>query len=87
MDDIINDNRTRPPFLGEYGPGDRVEEGGGAEGELEFLEVREEPLSSLWASTQRGEMTHAKLFMLLHALHIRRPDLFDAETVCSTKFK
>lgn len=64
-------------FLGEYGPDDRVQEGGSAEGEVESFEVREEPLSRLWASAHGGKMTDAKLFMLLQALRIRRPNLFD----------
>jgi nudix-type nucleoside diphosphatase (YffH/AdpP family) len=64
-------------YLGEYGLADRTGQGGGALGEIEMLEVREEPLASLWYSAARGELTDAKLFMLLQALRIRRPDLFD----------
>ena len=64
-------------FLGEYGPGDRVGEGGGAEGELEDLAIREVPLAALWSAAERGDLTDAKLFMLLQALRLRRPELFE----------
>lgn len=63
-------------FLGEYSSADRVAAGGGAEGENENLKVREVPITELWEPAQRGEMMDAKLFMLLQALRIRRPDLF-----------
>lgn len=63
-------------FLAEYCSRDRVSGGGGAEGENEDIDVREEPLAELWSAIDRGEMTDAKLYMLLHALHVRRPDLF-----------
>jgi nudix-type nucleoside diphosphatase (YffH/AdpP family) len=63
-------------FLGEYSGRDRVSKGGGAEGENEAIDVREEPLAELWAAMERGDMTDAKLFMLLHALKVRRPELF-----------
>ncbi len=66
-------------FLGEYHAKDRVSHGGGAEGELEDLKIREEPLSELWNSAQNDELMDAKLFMLLQALRIRRPDLFAPE--------
>lgn len=63
-------------FLAEYSRADRVSDGGGAEDENEDIEVREEPLAALWAAAERGEMSDAKLFMLLQALRIREPDLF-----------
>jgi nudix-type nucleoside diphosphatase (YffH/AdpP family) len=63
-------------FLGAYTPADRVGPGGGLAAEHELLHVREEPLAALWAAVERGEMTDAKLFMLLQALRLRRPDLF-----------
>ena len=64
-------------FLGEYQAADRVNEGGGAAGELEDLDIREERLATLWASAEAGDLMDAKLFMLLQALRSRRPDLFD----------
>lgn len=67
-------------FLGEYRREDRREIGGGADGELEDLEIREEALADLWGAAVRGEMTDAKLFMLLQALRIKRPELFAANT-------
>lgn len=63
-------------FLGEYGLADRVSSGGGAEGEMEHLEIGEVQLSELWESAERGVLTDGKLFMLLQALRIKRPDLF-----------
>ena len=65
-------------FLAAYDGGDRVSEGGGAAGENERIDVREEPLCALWADVERGAMTDAKLLMLLQALRIRRPELFDS---------
>lgn len=66
-------------FLGEYEPADRTGSGGGAAGEQENLVIREEPLRELWAAAQGPELMDAKLFMLLQALHIRRPELFERE--------
>ena len=63
-------------FLAEYGESDRVGEGGGADDENEDIDVREESLVALWAAIERGEMTDAKLLMLLQALRLRRPELF-----------
>ena len=67
-------------FLGEYRASSRVEEGGGAEGELEDLDIREEPLVGLWSALAASTMTDAKLFMLLQALRLRRPELFRAQS-------
>jgi len=64
-------------FLAEYAQGDRVSEGGGAPDENEQLDVREEALSALWAEVESGATTDAKLLLLLQALRIRRPDLFE----------
>lgn len=63
-------------FLAEYSVGNRLEAGGGADGELEDLDIREEPLTALWLSASSGQLADAKLFMLLQALHLRRPELF-----------
>jgi nudix-type nucleoside diphosphatase (YffH/AdpP family) len=64
-------------FLGEYSQADRVSQGGGLEDENEHLDVREEPLTTLWSNVERGDMTDAKLLLLLQALRLRRPALFD----------
>jgi len=64
-------------FLAEYSPTDRVSAGGGAEDENERIDVREEPLAALWQDVESGAMTDAKMLMLLQALRIRRPDLFE----------
>lgn len=63
-------------FLAAYAGKDRVAPGGGAAGENEQIDVREEPLPDLWQAVERGEMTDAKLLMLLQALKLRRPELF-----------
>lgn len=63
-------------FLAEYAPSDRTDKGGGADGEIEDIDVREEPLAELWDAAARGEMQDAKLLLLLQALRLRRPELF-----------
>lgn len=63
-------------FLAEYGLGDRIGAGGGAAGENERIHAEEVPLAQLWALVAEAAMADAKLFMLLHALRVRRPGLF-----------
>jgi hypothetical protein len=63
-------------FLAAYRRGDRVGDGGGLEEEQEEVRVREVPLATLWRMAQAGELRDAKTFLLLQALHLRRPDLF-----------
>jgi nudix-type nucleoside diphosphatase (YffH/AdpP family) len=63
-------------FLAEYGSADRIGPGGGAVDEIETIDAREEPLSQLWADASSGRLGDAKLFMLLQALKLRRPELF-----------
>ncbi|MBW8784720.1 MAG: NUDIX hydrolase [Novosphingobium sp.] len=63
-------------FLGRYTSADRLGPGGGADGEIEELELAERPLSDLWACAASGALMDSKLFMLLQALRIRRPELF-----------
>lgn len=65
-------------FLGEYSLDSRVGKGGGEEGELEDLVCSEVPLGELWMSIEQGKMSDAKLYMLLQALRVRRPNLFEA---------
>ncbi len=64
-------------FLAEYCPADRIGAGGGAVDEIETIDAREESLATLWANAVSGKVGDAKLFMLLQALKLRRPDLFD----------
>lgn len=63
-------------FLAEYGSSDRIGPGGGAVNEIETIDAREEPLSQLWTDASSGRLGDAKLFMLLQALKLRRPELF-----------
>ncbi|MFZ3485252.1 NUDIX domain-containing protein [Sphingomonas sp. 3-13AW] len=64
-------------FLAEYTPADRIGEGGGLEAENERLTVREEPLDALWDGLHAGEFADAKALLLLQALRLRRPELFE----------
>jgi hypothetical protein len=64
-------------FLAAYQTGDRTGAGGGVADELETIDAREEPLADLWDAAVGGAIGDAKLFMLLHALRLRRPELFD----------
>ncbi len=63
-------------FLAEYRSEDRIGAGGGAADEIETIDAREEPLADLWDEAVSGRVGDAKLFMLLQALHLRRPELF-----------
>ncbi|PAX08648.1 NUDIX domain-containing protein [Sphingomonas lenta] len=63
-------------FLAAYSPADRVALGGGLAEEDERVEAREVPLAELWRAAE-AELVDAKTFMLLQALRIRRPELFD----------
>lgn len=63
-------------FLAEYRATDRIGAGGGAAEEIETIDAREEPLVDLWAEAVSGRVGDAKLFMLLQALRLRRPELF-----------
>jgi nudix-type nucleoside diphosphatase (YffH/AdpP family) len=64
-------------FLAEYTPADRVSEGGGLEEENERLKVREMPLDALWQSLNAGHLVDAKTLLLVQALRLRRPELFE----------
>jgi hypothetical protein len=62
--------------LAEYRAEDRIGAGGGAADEIETIDAREEPLADLWDEAVSGRVGDAKLFMLLQALRLRRPELF-----------
>lgn len=51
-------------FIGEYSPEQKVNEGGGVEGE-ENIEVLEMPLTKAWQMIETGEIRDAKTIMLL----------------------
>ena len=63
-------------FLAPYAAADRVEEGGGLAEESEHIRVVERSLDALWAMVEEGSIRDMKLFVLLQALRIRRPELF-----------
>lgn len=64
-------------FLAAYSLADRIGAGGGAADEIETIDAREEPLADLWDEAISGRIGDAKFFMLLQALKLRRPKLFD----------
>lgn len=64
-------------FLAAYRERDRFDEGGGLEEEQEQLRVKEVPLAELWAQAESGGLRDTKTFLLLQALRLRRPDLFE----------
>ena len=64
-------------FLAAYRAGDRVAPGGGLAEEQEHLAVREVPLATLRAMMDAGTIRDAKTLLLLQALRIRQPALFD----------
>lgn len=66
-------------FLGAYSAGDRIGEGGGLADESEAVTVHEIPLSELAAMVTRGALSDMKTLVLLFALQIRRPDLFEPQ--------
>ena len=65
-------------FLGLYGTVDRTGPGGGATGEDEQVTASEHPLGELWAALEADRMPDLKAVLLLQALRLRRPDLFEA---------
>ena len=64
-------------FLGSYQHGDRVDQGGGAEGEHENIKVEELALADLGRMADAGELLDLKTFTLVLALRSRRPELFE----------
>jgi len=64
-------------FLARYQGADRVAEGGGLDEEAEHIRVLERPLAALAGLVAAGEVRDAKTLILLQALQLRRPALFD----------
>jgi nudix-type nucleoside diphosphatase (YffH/AdpP family) len=65
-------------YLAPYSPEDRVSAGGGLAEENEDIEVVEMALSKLWSMVERGEIMDLKTLVLVQALRIRRPELWDS---------
>ena len=63
-------------FLAPFSQIDRVERGGGAEGEHENIRMIEMPLAELAGMADRGALTDLKTLTLVLALRARHPDLF-----------
>ena len=64
-------------YLAEYSQDDLVASGGGLSEEQEHLKVLQLPLAELWRQAERGEIRDAKTLMLVQALRIRKPHLFE----------
>ena len=64
-------------FLAAYSLADWIGAGEGAADEIETIDAREEALADLWDEAISGRIGDAKFFMLLQALKLRRPELFD----------
>ena len=63
-------------YLAPYTAEDRVETGGGAEGEHESIIVHEIALTDLRAMRLTGTLHDAKTLLLVQALELRAPELF-----------
>lgn len=63
-------------YLAPYGLSDRIEAGGGAEGEDEQIEVLELPLRELARQADAGKVRDLKTLAMIMTLRVRRPDLF-----------
>ncbi|HEY8573988.1 NUDIX hydrolase [Phenylobacterium sp.] len=63
-------------YLAAYSAKDRVEAGGGVEGEQENITVMEVPLDQLWAWIEKRRIEDMKTLALAYALRVRRPELF-----------
>lgn len=63
-------------YLAPYTAQDRVENGGGAEGEHESISIHEIALSDLRAMRLAGTLRDAKALLLVQALELRAPELF-----------
>ena len=64
-------------FLAAYSRADRVSAGGGLDEEAEHLRVREVALAELCRQADAGEILDAKTLLLVQALRLRKPTLFD----------
>ncbi|NEU13409.1 NUDIX hydrolase [Methylobacterium sp. BTF04] len=64
-------------FLAPYAEADRSGPGGGVAAEHEDITVREIPLAELAASSESGDLTDMKTLLLVFALRLRHPELFD----------
>jgi nudix-type nucleoside diphosphatase (YffH/AdpP family) len=64
-------------FLAAYSMADRTGAGGGAEDENECISLEEVPLRTLADLADRDELTDGKTYLLLQALRLRQPHLFE----------
>jgi nudix-type nucleoside diphosphatase (YffH/AdpP family) len=64
-------------YLASYNQEDRVVEGGGLAEEDEHVRVKEVPLAALWERVEEGSFRDGKTLILLQALRLRRPELFE----------
>jgi nudix-type nucleoside diphosphatase (YffH/AdpP family) len=64
-------------FLASYTPADRTGEGGGLADEHEDIEVLEIGIDELLAMLERGAIADMKTLVLIQALQLRHPELFE----------
>jgi nudix-type nucleoside diphosphatase (YffH/AdpP family) len=64
-------------YLARYSERECVGPGGGASGEHENITVRELPLNELWELAVRDGLQDMKTLVLLQALKLKSPQLFD----------
>ena len=64
-------------FLAPYTAADRVGEGGGLADEHEEIEVLEIGIDELMSMLEQGAVTDMKTLVLIQALQLRRPELFE----------
>lgn len=63
-------------YLAPFKAEDRIENGGGAEGEHENITIHEIALTDLHAMRLAGSLHDAKTLLLVQALELRAPELF-----------
>ncbi len=64
-------------YLASYTPADRIGDGGGLTHESEDIEVLEWPIADAWRHVAGAGLSDAKTLILLQALRLERPELFD----------
>ncbi|HKT85163.1 MAG TPA: NUDIX hydrolase [Novosphingobium sp.] len=72
-------------YLAEYDGTDRVADGGGADGEHEYITVREVGLDHLREMALSGTLTDAKTLILAQALLLRHPELWAGRSLSEVK--
>jgi 8-oxo-dGTP pyrophosphatase MutT (NUDIX family) len=64
-------------YLARYEENSRVASGGGLQDEDEEMDVFEIPIAEVWAMYESGELKDMKTVVLIQALRLRYPELFE----------